>query len=362
MKWPFSAGKTVFVILIGLTLIGVVLLSVLKSEPPEVAAPPEDKTAVTVHHVEGVTRDDQITLPGRVEVFDEVVVAAEQSGRVVSVQVREGRPVSEGDALLQIDDSLWQKRLQDSEIRQRDAQRDLSRMEELLRDGAVSQSEWEAVQTAAETAEIALAEAKIELARCTPIAPLSGTVEQVLVSTGEYVNPGQPVVRILETDRMKVVFFVPERDVLMIRSDRAYGVELASGSGDRMDGTVHYVASSANPANNAYRVELVLDNAEGRLRGGMMARVQFHRGTIEDAVVLPLDAIVPMEGEFVVYIVQDDRAVRRIIRMGQLVGSSAVIREGVAIGDLVVRDGNRAVIDGTPVVVKQDWEPAPMPE
>lgn len=361
MKWPFSSGKTVFLIIVVLSVVAVVLLTVLSSEKEVTAQREEERTAVTIYTAQATTLDDELELPGRLAVYDEVTVAAEQSGRVISVDVREGRSVGEGEVLLRIDDRLWQKRVQSAEIRLRDARRDLRRMEELFREGAVSESELEAVQTAEESAAIALEEAQIQLERCTPLSPVNGVAEQVYVSAGEYVNPGQPIVRILETDRIKVLFDLPERDVRTIDHERSFRVKVHALPDEEISGTVYYVATNANPANNAYRVELLVDNERALLRGGMIVQVVFLRATLENVVTLPLDTVVPMEGEHVVYVDQEGLAVRRIVRIKRIVDSRAVISDGVEAGDRVIRDGNRAVADGSRVVVIDDWAPAPIP-
>ncbi len=359
MKRGINAGKMIFLAILAAAILLAGALVIFRPTEAEPEPPDIQRVAVTTMEVKPQTMADTIVLPARAEPFDDVIISAEQAGRVTALHVGEGDDVRQDDDLLQIDDRQWLTAVQRAELAARDARRDFERVRDLHRTGAVSQSDFDNAETGLETAELALEDAKIQLQRCTPAAPLNGIIEERLVSPGEYVNPGQPLFRLLNTERIKIVFDVSERDVGTLRFGEPYEFTLDTFPDEVFTGELRFLAAAANPANNAFKAELWIDNPKGRIRAGMIARLRLKRRMIEEAVILPLRAVVPAAGQDLVYVVEDDHAARRIVQLDAIVDGQAVIRSGVSIGDTVILHGNRNVLDGTPLTIDNDWQPAP---
>ncbi len=362
MKWRLSLGKTVFAGLVLVTAAAVVLLAVFRPHRPDVEPPEEPRIAVTVLEAEALSLEDAVRLPGRVLAWDDLTISVEQAGRIREMPVGEGQRVARGDVLLRVDDRIGRQRLERAELLQRDTARALVRARELHREGALSQHDLEQAESAATAAALAREEAAVELERCTPTAPVDGLVEEHHVSVGEYVTAGRAVVRLLAMETVKVHLDVPERDVHAVAPGQSMTFRCDALPGKHFTGTVQRVAAAAHPDSNAFRVELQAANPRGLLRAGMLAQVDFVRGQLDDVIVLPLAAVVPMEGESVVYVLEAGRAARRIVRIGRILDGRAVLQDGLRAGEQVLLEGNRAVMDGTPVEVKTDWKPAPLPE
>lgn len=362
MKSRTGVGKAVLIATTALFLLAIAALIVLRPRQPDAPAPPEKHVAVTVLEIRPERLEDRLVLPGRAEALEDVTVSAEQTGRITALLAREGETVRAGDPLLRIDDRLWAAAEENAALREADTRRDAARAEELHAQGAIPLRDLEAARTAAESARIALREVRVQRERCTPASPIAGRVETRFVSEGEYVHAGQPLARILNASTVKVLFDLPERDVLSLRAGDACAVRFDALPETVYTGAVAVAAASANPASNAFRMEAHVDNAGGRIRAGMIARVEVLRGVREDALALPLFAVVPMEGESVAYVVEDGRSIRRIVRINRIVDSRAVIDDGLSAGDRVILDGNRNVLDGTPVRIVPEWNPQPVPQ
>ncbi|OGV61268.1 MAG: hypothetical protein A2498_00640 [Lentisphaerae bacterium RIFOXYC12_FULL_60_16] len=104
-------------------------------------------------------------------------------------------------------------------------------------------------------------------------------------------------------------------------------------------------------------MELVVDNPDNRLRPGMIATVELLRQEMPDARLAPLEAVLPLAGEHVVYVVQENRAVRRRVELGVLLDTRVVIERGLEPGDRLVIEGQRSLEDGVPVDVMDDDPP-----
>ncbi len=341
--------------LIALVVLGIAALALFRPKPELPEPHAEPRTPVTTSRAQARTLDDIATFPARIEALSDVWVAAEQGGRVTEIGAREGETVEKGAVLLRVDDRLRATALRRAERMARDARRDFERLTELRRDGAVSASDYEAMESRAALAEVALEEARVVLDQCVVRAPIRARIEERRVDSGEFVQPGQPLFRLVDAARVKAVFDLPERDTLSASPGDTHNFRLDALPDRYFSGMIGFAAGTGARASGAFRVELDADNAEGLMRPGMIARVAYRRGAIAGAIVLPQQAIVPALGETVVFVVEDGRAIRRIVRIGAFIGEHAVIRAGVEAGDEVILEGNRSVLDGTPVrVVSSD--------
>ncbi len=348
-----SKGQLALAGTTGVGIVLVILMGLIRSQETEPEPPEEQPVLVSALRVEALEREDIVLLPGLVEAWSDIQVAVEQAGRITALHVDAGDRVELDAPLLTVDDRLWKAVLERAEVQLRDARRDLERIQELRATGAVSVSELDAVESRARLAEIALEEAQVQVARCAPVAPLAGVVDRRYVSVGEYVQPGRAVFRLVDTGRVKIRFDVPERDIRTLRAGDQHRFLVSAVPDAVFTGSVHVVAQAADPGSSAFAVELAADNPDGVLRPGMIVQVELLRGVLSGAVILPIEAVVPLKGETVAYTVEDGRAIRRIVRIGAFLDTDVLVREGLEPGELVILDGNRAVLDGTPVRVQE---------
>jgi membrane fusion protein (multidrug efflux system) len=253
--------------------------------------------------------------------------------------------------LLRLDSRTQTAAVSRAEVNWRQAEDDLKRWQALKAAGSVSSLEYESVLNRRDLARIALDEARTEYDRCLVHSPIDGRLEERTVEVGEMVSPGVPVFRVVKTDRVKVVVEVPERDVNALRVGEEVRFEADSLRGMSFTGTVAFVASVADLQSNTFRIELLVNNPRGLLKPGMIARVAVLRGIIRGAVTVPLSALVPIKGQYIAYVVEGGRAVRRVVKLDTVVDVLAVVQEGLKPGEQVVVEGQRLVMDGTAVTV-----------
>ncbi len=171
--------------------------------------------------------------------------------------------------------------------------------------------ELEAAKAARDQAVAALAAAKARLKRASIVSPVSGVLDEVLVEKGEYVAPGVPVARVVDSSKVKAVVMVPERDVRLISVGKPAEVLVRFDEGRRsFAGKVAYVSQLADRRTRATRVEILVDNAEKKLRSGLIAAVRLPRRTLSNVIMVPLDAVVPLEKGAAAYVVEESRSLR----------------------------------------------------
>ncbi len=334
------------------SLLLIVLFKALPRHKDALPLKPDIVIPVQVVKVTAKDRPDIIILPGLVLADVDAKLAAERAGRVVEIYVERGQAVTNGQALLRLDDRAAQAAADAARATYEDAARNLARFEKLSKTGAVSQKALDDIRKAGALADAQFREAEATLSYGTVKSPVDGVVNERYVEEGEYVMPSTPVFDVLSINPVRVTVDIPERNVLSLKPGDAVPFDVISRPGQIFTGTVFYVSSKAASGNNAFRVELKIPNPDGALRPGMIASVQHRRGIRTQAITLPLEAIIPQKGDNVVFLVRDGQAVRQLVRIDAILKEEALILSGVREGDLVVTRGNRMLTDGSKVEIK----------
>ncbi|MBT3294456.1 MAG: efflux RND transporter periplasmic adaptor subunit [Verrucomicrobia bacterium] len=294
---------------------------------------------------------DVIELPGYLEPFAEVTVAAEKPGRILELTVEKGDRVEAGQVLMRLNSRLWQAMVEQAQVQKREADREWARWEELKDSGAVSSSDLDAVRKARDLATTMLAQAQANLSMCEIVSPIDGIVADRFMDPGEYSMEGGRILHLVDVNRLKLILDVPEQDVAAVEVGREVTFRVRAAGKQSFRGTVRFVAPAATRASNSYRSEIEVDNREGLLKAGMIASATLVRRVRDDAIVVPLSAVVPEKGEHIVFVVEEDRAVRRRVYIEAIQGQTVVLRDGLADGDQLVTAGQRGLQDGRQVKV-----------
>jgi RND family efflux transporter MFP subunit len=347
-----TPSRLLFPLILIAVAAGIVYLAAAK-KPPEVIAPVEERpTPVQVQIVEAVSLPDIIELTGRLAADEEALLATEKPGLVRKVHVDQGVRVKKNDLLLELDSVLWTAATRKSELELAEAERDLARWRELSRSGAVATTELDRLQTRRDLAAEQVVESKAHVDKCFVRSPADGWIDQRFLSEGEFAPEGEAAYRFVRLDPIKVRFDLPERDARAVQPGQSLTFSLDDGA-TRRTGTVSFVALAALPENNAFRVELTAPNPDETLKPGMIVRVAVVRRHFEKAIQVPLGAVVPHKDVYVTYVVKDGKAVRRVVKLGGLLGDNTIVEAGLQPGDRVVVEGNRTLSDGSAVRVIQ---------
>jgi len=333
----------------------IVLMSVTKPRGKDLPEAKEAAVTVSTLQVRLTNTADIVYLPALVEANVNAVLSAEKAGRIVELMADRGDRIDKGQQLLQIDDRIWQASLKQAEIAAHDAKKNFERVKTLKEAGAIAAREYDRNEKDSVTTESMLEAANINIEQCRVVSPITGTVKARFVEAGEYVQPGTPVFQVVDHATVKVMIQVPERDIYSIHTGDRITFTVQPLPRRVFDGKVSFVAAQADERNNTFRAELAVGNADGILRPGMIAQIEFHRGICNNMVSLPMSAVLPSKGDHIVYLVKDGHAVRRKVQIENITRDRALISQGLETGDQVVIEGNRTLSDGQLVeIMNQD--------
>ena len=348
MNEPVKKQKRIGLILwsvLGLLILLIVVMMSLRRPPEKNPEAIEVAVPVATLELQPQMVTETLLIPGKIEPRVSTLLASAQDGLVLALGAEKGDAVTNGQLLMRVDNRQWEQARHRAEIEIREAGKDVQRWTELKQAGAVSINDYEDIRTRQEQAEIALAEASVFLSQCEVTSPLNGWVNNRMVELGEYVNKGTPVFEVVDIRQIKLVVDVPERDILTIHPGVGLPFTLSAYPGESFTGEVSFVSLLAQRESNAFRVEALAENPENRLKPGMIANVEFVRQTRPDSLLVPLQAVLPKKGEYVVFEVVKNRAVRRVIQLDAIMGHDALIT-GLQAGAELVVEGHRALQDG----------------
>ena len=312
---------------------------------------------------------------GTVEPIQTATVAAQVDGILTSVDFREGDPVRAGQVLFRIDPRVFEAALRQAEgALARDqalatsAVRDAQRFRELAAQSFVTTQQLDQAQAAADGAiatvradSAAVERARLNLQYATIRAPISGRAGGLLLREGNLVraSAGTPLVIINQMAPILVRFAVPATflDEIRRRAGRALAVRATPVGGDDAGetGTLTFLDNAVDTLTGTIQLKAQFPNRSGGLWPGALVRVVLQLDTQRDALVVPLTAVVNGQRGSVVYVVDSARAASiRPVDVERTTDSIAVLRGGVAPGDLVVTDGQLRLTEGTRVGVRND--------
>lgn len=293
-----------------------------------------------------------VGISGVVEPIRRVYVNSQLSGEVREVRVQEGDLVRAGTLLAKLDDTLLRAELSAAESSHGVADAAYGRAESLLEHEMITQSEFEQERSRLAAAEARLAQIRTQLGFTEIRSPSSGVVTERDVEVGSVVSPQTRLFAVDDVSTLVVRVRASEMDVVHLSPGDPVEVVLDALPGRPVEGRIRRVFPSADPATRLVPVEVALSGEAARLaRPGFLARVTLALETREDVVHVPAAAILSRGGEEVVFVVEDGRARRRLVRSGLTFRGQVEITSGLAAGEEVITAGHAELRDGTAVRV-----------
>lgn len=322
-------------------------------------APPGMPVEVAVARKDTVV--DAIAATGEVEAIQSIALRPEVDGRIVGILFREGDEVPQGAALFKVDDSELKAQVARAEADRDLAAQALARTRQLLADKASSQADLERAEATARSTQAQLDLLELRLARTTVRAPFGGVTGQRMVSLGDYVTSSTELVSLQTVNPERAAFQVPERYAERLRRGQQVAFRVAALPGQEFVGTVDFVDPVVRLPGRTITVKALVPNPKRTLQAGMYVDLRLAAEVRPEAVVVPEEAIVPIQGANFVFVVQDGKASRRQVGLGIRAPGIAEIRSGLDAGDTVVTGGQERLQDGMPVMAMPEAGTPPPP-
>ena len=305
---------------------------------------------------------------GTVTPIASVAVKSRLETEIVAVHFADGALVNEGDVLFTLDNRTLQAQIRQAEgILARDkaqleaAERDIRRYTELVAKNATPITNLDNARTAADTAranitadEAAIENLKVQLTYTTIRAPISGRISAAMVKAGNFVRPSDvaPLATINQIAPIYVSFGLAQRVLPDVRDAMVEGSAtvdaIIPGDQRRASGKLTMVENSVEPATGMVMLRATMDNNDEILWPGTLVTAQLTL-RVERVIAVPTVAVqVGQSGNFV-YVVKDNVATVRPVKVARTFEGESVISDGLADGEVVVTDGQLLLNNGSRV-------------
>ncbi len=332
--------------LLGLALMAAVPFHSCKGDGADkaIVAEVDERPNVEIRKVHRQSVDQLMSYTATVEAFKTNNITTSTPNRIKSILVDVGYKVAKGQKLVVLDDV----NIDQLKVRLDNTEREYNRALELFNIGGGTKQAVDQMKT-----ELDAARRQYDnmVENTILLSPINGVVTARNYDPGDMTGQ-QPILTIEQLRPVKVLINVSENEFTKVSKGMKVDVFLDVYGDEKFVGEVDLIYPVIDPATRTFTVEVVIANADERVRPGMFARVVMNFGT-EERVVVPDRAIVKQtgSGEKFVYIYKDGKVDFSRVEIGQRLGDAYELLSGVENGDEVVISGQSRLADGIEVNV-----------
>lgn len=312
------------------------------------------QTPVAVHVVDLAEFTDVVEALGTARANESVTVTAKVSDVIARLDFDSGERVEAGQILAELADAEEAAGLTEARATLRETNRDVERIRDLTERGVAPRSRLDEAIAANERARARVEAIEARVADRIIRAPFSGVIGLRNVSAGELVRPGDVIAQLDDASIIKLDFTVPERFLAVMEVGQDVAARSSAFPDTVFMGQVDQIDTRVDPATRAVTVRALIDNADGRLRPGMLMTVELRRERrLRPAV--PGGAVVRLSEQAYVFRIEDGErgttAVRVPVELGRRTQGLIEVLAGVEPGDRIVSEGVHRLSNGAPVSV-----------
>jgi membrane fusion protein, multidrug efflux system len=292
----------------------------------------------------------EVRSTGTLRPDEEVDLAFETSGKIISIKFTEGTRVKKGDLLAKINDRQLQAQLEKLLAQKKLTEAKEFRERSLLEKDAISQESYDQIVTELQTieADINLIQARISETELR--APFDGIIGLRYLSEGSYATSSTKIAKLIKISPIKIEFSIPERYASEIKIGYPVTFDV-DGVNKTFEASVYAVDPKIDIDTRTIVLRALYPNTKEELKSGRYASITLVMSQIDNAVSIPTEALIPeMEGEKV-FIFKSGKATAKKVNTGLRTESRIQITSGLSFGDTLLVTGILQLRENLPVVL-----------
>lgn len=331
-----------------LLLLALSLVTGCTRKDPVSAAPGAGSLPVQTAVVARETLPSIIEMPATVRPAERAVISAKLTGTIASLPWGLGQEVKVGDLLVTLSVPETEARVRQAQASLAEAARATERERTLVAKGVNPPDALRDAEDRLRFAQAGLAEAEALLAHAGIRAPFAGVITEKYVLPGDLAIPGLPLLALESTSRLRAEGTVPEQAAASLRIGDPLPVVVHDGAA-AIEGRIEELSAAADAVSRSVLVKVGLP--AGSVRSGQFARLQIEAGRIETLLV-PAAALTRFGQMERVFVVEQGRAVLRLVKTGRVTDDRLEVLSGLTAGEQVVLAPPAAMRDGQPVALQ----------
>lgn len=360
-----------------------VMISGCRSQPQEEVVKAETAVPVMVYAAKPDSISQYLKLTGGIEAENEALVYSKSNEKIEKILVNIGDQVEADQVLVVQSTQLLQQNIAQAKSAVRSAlaqhelaQQDYARVERLYQESISSKQQFDQVQTQLKAAKAGLEQAQSRLEQAQEQyessvvkAPIAGKVAMIFFQEGQIAPTGQPIIKVTHTSAVKAKLYVPETDLAFISPNQAVIATFPAFPDTEFPGYVARIDEAIDPQKRALAIEIRIDEPNLPLKSGLFGQfrieIQYHTDTFvvtDTAVMTETEVRLVGKGEqetiqtSYVYVVENERAKKRIVTPGIYAQGRIELASGIAEGDAIIVVGQNLVNDGDLVKIVETTE------
>lgn len=353
-----TAGRTWPVLILGLLLLASCQLDgesdgAADADASEAEDTEDDTPAIPVETSVASRADIYAMYSGTapIEADAEAGVIAKVAGEIREILVEEGDEVTSGQLLARLDGDRLRLELMQSEANLRKAQRDYQRNVDLKDKSLISAGDFEKIKYEMDALEATYNLAKLELSYTEIRAPINGVIAERFVKVGNTIDVNAVTFQVTSLEPLIAYLHVPEREYRRIARDQTAVIEVDALQGSEFQATVARISPVVDPATGTFKITVEVSDPTRRLKPGMFGRINIVYDMHPQALQVPRSAIIDEAGETSVFVVEDEKAVRKKITTGYANQGHIEIVDGLTGSEKLIVVGQAGLRDGSKVSV-----------
>lgn len=304
---------------------------------------------------------------GTLEAKEAVMLKAETDGRVVNINFEEGGTVKSGQLLVKLDDSKiktkidqLQARLVQLKIQSDNSQRTLERKRPLLEEELVSRQDFDDLESKIKIERATIKEIEANLAHSRELfkdteirSPFSGVTSERMVSVGDFLKVGDPVVLVVQLNPLEISFRVDEKYKSRLYLKQAITITVSAYPERIFSGEVFFISPDIDINTRSFLVKGRVSNKKKLLSPGMFSEVIIVTKIHKNALTIPWESVIQLEDEVYLYKIDGQRVKKVSIKLGLVSEGAAEIWGDLKTGQEVVIEGKYALYEGARVQAKE---------
>ncbi|WP_298221783.1 efflux RND transporter periplasmic adaptor subunit [Flavobacterium sp.] len=284
------------------------------------------------------TFDNNLSLSGAIEANEQVEIRSEVSGIVESINFQEGSNVSKGQLLFKVNDVELRAQLGQAKTKEGLAAENERRAKLLLQKEAISQEEYDIARADFKSAQAQSQLISAQIGKTSVRAPFSGKIGLRNISPGTYITPTILVANLVNSGKLKITFSIPEKYATEIKMNSNLTFTVAN-SEKKYTAKIYAIEPGIEATTRTLQVRAIAENSDGKLLPGTFANVELPLDIIKDAIVVPTEAIVPVQNGKKVFISDHGKAKEVIVETATRTDASILVLSGLNAGDTLITSG-----------------------
>lgn len=296
---------------------------------------------------------EHIRLTGSLASYDDIMVPAEEGGRLVEWKAAKGASVAKGQVIARLDDAVLRAAYDAANAQYQLAETNYTKQKKVFEERAISDLQMKSFEYQRDAAKAGADLAKARLDKTLIKSPVAGILNNRFVDEGEMIGPGMPVAHVVSTARLKIVAGVPERYTGAFKVGDAVRFTVDAFPKETFAGKVTFIGAAVSRDTRSIPVEVQISSGAGRLKPDMIASMEIMLPAKPGCIVVPEDYVQQVDkGAHVVYVALNGVAEERRIVMGGSYDGTIQILHGLKAGDRLITLGYQNVVNGQKIAVQ----------